>query len=211
MVSVCFFSGCNFQCVYCQNWDISQRQQGIYIEADMLALSIKQICNSAKNVNWVGGEPTPNLLYIIEVLQHCHVNLPMIWNSNMYCSMETMGILQHIIDLYLTDFKYGSDTCAERLSKVPSYWETVTRNHLYGANHGDMIIRHLVLPNHVECCSKPIIDWIAANVSEAHVNIMDQYHPAFQVSAYPDLMRHVTSREHEEVTSYAETQNLILI
>ncbi|RLF45023.1 MAG: radical SAM protein, partial [Thermoplasmata archaeon] len=81
-----FFSGCNFKCIYCQNWDISQRRAGIYIEPERIAYLINGLYGVAKNINWVGGEPTPNLPYILEVLRHCNANIPQIWNSNMYCS-----------------------------------------------------------------------------------------------------------------------------
>lgn len=111
-----FFSGCTFNCAFCQNWDISQFPCGTTIEPQQLVTVIEQRKKQgARNVNWVGGDPTPNLLYILKVLQQLDSNIPQVWNSNMYCSEETMKLLHEVIDLYLTDFKYGNDSCAKRL------------------------------------------------------------------------------------------------
>ena len=105
-------------------------------------------------------------------------NVPMLWNSNFFMTPETMKILRLLIDVWLPDFKFGSGRCAMSLSKTPWYWETVTGNlaliHEWGEN---FTIRHLVMPNHVECCTYPILDWVAEHMPEVPINIMDQYHP----------------------------------
>jgi putative pyruvate formate lyase activating enzyme len=200
-----FFSGCTFHCVFCQNWDISQKICGIFIEPEKL-VDVINFRNSqgARNVNWVGGDPTPNLFYIFEVLNLLKVNIPQIWNSNMYCSSETMKLLSGIVDLYLTDFKYGDDDCARRFSKVDNYLEIIKRNHKIAYDSADMIIRHLVMPNHVECCSKPILKWILKNLPNACVNIMAQYRPEYKARDYDDISRHVTTEEYMQVKNYAD-------
>jgi len=200
-----FFSGCTFHCVFCQNWDISQQVCGMYIEPDILANMIKKRKQQgARNVNWVGGDPTPNLPYILEVLKKCNINIPQVWNSNMYCSNETMELLDGVIDLYLTDFKYGNNKCAQRLSKVDNYIEIIRRNHLKAHENGEMIIRHLVMPNHIECCSKPVIKWISKNLPQATVNIMAQYRPEYHAYDYNDISRSVSLEEVLIVREYAE-------
>ncbi len=105
-------------------------------------------------------------------------NAPMLWNSNFFMSDETMRILRLLIDVWLPDFKFGPGRCAVTLSKTPWYWETVTSNLRMLYDWGeDFTIRHLVMPNHVECCTRPVLEWIAKNMPDAPVNIMDQYHP----------------------------------
>lgn len=204
-----FFSGCTFHCVFCQNWDISQRIHGVYIKPSILAdLIDRRKSQGARNVNWVGGDPTPNLTYILSVLKQCNVNIPQVWNSNMYCSTETMKLLEGIIDLYLTDFKYGNDECAKRLSKVDNYTRIVKRNHKIAHDNGEMIIRHLVIPNHIDCCSKPIIKWIADNLPNATVNIMAQYRPEYKAYDYEDISRHVSLEEVLQVKDYANKLNI---
>ena len=93
-------------------------------------------------------------------------------------SKETLLILRSLIDVWLPDFKFGPGKCALDLSRTPWYWDTVTNNlkqiHKW---EEDFVIRHLIMPNHVECCTKPVLDWIAMNMPEVPVNIMDQYYP----------------------------------
>ncbi len=204
-----FFSGCTFRCVFCQNWDISQKICGRYIEPERLAGKID--ASGGINVNWVGGEPTPNLSYIFQVLGYCKVNIPQVWNSNMYCSQETMKLLCDVMDVYLTDFKFGNDRCAQRLSDVDNYWEIISRNHLIAYDQGEIIVRHLVLPNHIDCCSLPVLDWIADNIPHALVNIMAQYRPCYKATQYGDIARPVSRTEYQRVVNHGKEQGLNLI
>jgi putative pyruvate formate lyase activating enzyme len=200
-----FFSGCTFHCVFCQNWDISQIPCGTTIPPSQLMIAIEQRKKQgARNVNWVGGDPTSNLLYILIVLQQLHSNIAQVWNSNMYCSEETMKLLHGVIDIYLTDFKYGNDSCAKRLSDVDEYTAVVKRNHMLAYQHSEVIVRHLVLPNHFDCCSKPIMEYIANNLPNAVVNIMAQYRPDYKAFEYRDIARIVLPDEVLQVKEYAE-------
>ncbi len=105
-------------------------------------------------------------------------NAPMLWNSNFFMTDDAMKLLRLVIDVWLPDFKFGPGDCAKKLSRTPWYWETVTRNletiHDWGEPY---TIRHLVMPNHVECCTRPVLEWIAEHLPGAPVNIMDQFHP----------------------------------
>ncbi len=210
-----FYGSCNFRCVFCQNWDISQVNvyEGTIVDAKKLALIQRSLReDGARNINHVGGEPTPNLHVILESLLYLDINVPQLWNSNMYCSVETMKLLKDVIDIWLPDFKYGNDKCAQRLSGVRNYWKIVTRNHIIAYRSGDMIIRHLVLPNHIECCTKPILKWISENTPNALVNIMQQYRPEYLVLAkpekWPDIARRPTWDEMEEAYEYARKLNI---
>lgn len=105
-------------------------------------------------------------------------NAPMLWNSNFFMSDEAMRLLRLLMDVWLPDFKFGPGRCAMTLAKTPWYWETVTDNLARIADWGeDCTIRHLVMPGHVECCSYPVLEWIAAHMPETPVNVMAQYHP----------------------------------
>ncbi|HEX3014341.1 MAG TPA: radical SAM protein [Methanobacterium sp.] len=207
-----FFTGCNFECIYCQNFDISQfPEAGIEMSEEQLAKIIdRRRKEGSRNVNFVGGDPTPNLLYILKTMKLCNENIPVIWNSNFYMSRDAMRLLDGFVDLYLSDFKYRPERCAEKLSKVPDYWNIVTRNHKMAKNSGDMIIRHLVLPNHVECCSKPILKWISENLGkETVVNIMGQYRPVYRAQEREEIARYPIHQELEEVVNYAKSLGLI--
>jgi len=194
-----FFAGCTFECVFCQNYDISTNPRaGIHLEPEVMADRIERrafptgkgdvhLSGRARNVNWVGGEPTPNIPYILRVLGLCNCDLSQIWNSNMYLSRESMDLLDGVMDIYLTDFKYGNDDCALRLSNAPRYWEVITRNHILAVDQGEVIVRHLVMPNHLECCTFPILEWLSENLGGAVVNVMAQYRPMHRAMEHEDI------------------------
>jgi uncharacterized Fe-S radical SAM superfamily protein PflX len=144
-------------------------------------------------------------------------NTPILWNSNMYMSLETLRILRELVDIWLPDFKFGNNKCAIRLSRTPWYFETVAENHrlIYGWGE-DIVIRHLIMPGHVECCTKPVLKWIAENMPEVPVNVMDQYHPDAYCNPadprfdkrYVDMARYPTREEILEAYRYAESLGL---
>ena len=144
-------------------------------------------------------------------------NCPQLWNSNFFMSQEAMNILRNIIDVWLPDFKFGPGKCALDISRTPWYWETVTSNiklvHEWGEN---MVIRHLIMPNHIECCTKPVLEWIAKNMPEVPLNIMDQYHPdnlcnpesSKYRERYNDISRTCTPEEITSSYKYAKELGL---
>jgi len=132
-----------------------------------------------------------------------------VWNSNFYMSQEAMDLLKGVVDVYLSDWKYGSNECAKRLSKVNNYWEVVSRNHLLAFNDSEMVIRHLVMPNHLECCTKPILDFIKKHFeNKVVVNVMGQYRPEYRAHKHPDIDRRPTSHEINEAIMYAKRLGL---
>ncbi len=209
-----FFMGCSFKCQFCQNWEISQwYEEGTEIDGKSLARIIEgRKKEGARNVNFVGGEPTPQLFWIIESLKHCNENVAVVWNSNMYMAEKTMNILNGVADMYLSDFKYGNDDCALRLSKVKGYFGVCSRNHLIAAGQAELTVRHLVLPGHVECCTKPVLKWVAENIRDrCLVNLMDQYYPCWRAHLYPDINRRLAPAEFEEAVRFATESGLNFI
>jgi putative pyruvate formate lyase activating enzyme len=223
-----FFAGCNLECVFCQNCDIStDPDAGRHIPFDLMARRLENLSEvgragfkvtlvrewgeKARNVNWVGGEPTPNLAYILQVLKETKSNLPQVWNSNMYMSDESMRLLDGCVDVFLADLKYGNDDCARKYSKVDDYFRVATRNIKMGAKHADLLVRHLMLPGHLECCTIPVLDWLATNVPDAAINIMDQYRPMHLAHEYPELMARVSHEEHQSAIHHATESGLSLV
>ena len=121
----------------------------------------------------------------------------------MYCSLDTMNLINGVFDVYLTDFKYGNNICAKKLSQIEKYFETVSRNHKIAYENGEIILRHLILPNHFNCCSKPILDWIIENIPNCVVNIMMQYRPEYKAFKFEDISQSVSTDEFYEVQNYA--------
>lgn len=201
-----FFSGCNFLCKFCQNYDISQSITGIYYPPEIIGKEIDNI--KARNVNFVGGEPSPNLNYILKVLKHSN-KLASVWNSNMYLSIEAMKLLEGTQDVYLTDFKYGNDECAFKYSGVKNYYEIVSRNHKLAAKHGELIIRHLVLPGHVECCTENVVKFVANELGrETRFNLMFQYRPLYRARECEEINRSLTNEEMQKAIEIVKKHKL---
>lgn len=202
-----FFNGCTFKCQFCQNWDISQNpNSGNKITLEDISSKISdRRQQGAKNVNWVGGDPTPNLHNVLASLNKCETSIPSVWNSNMYLSREGMKLLSGTQDVYLTDFKYGNDKCALKYSKIPNYWEVVSRNHRLALEDAELIIRHLLLPNHIECCTKKVLEFIKTELKPGvRVNLMDQYRPVAKAMEYPEISRRVSKKEVNQALRTAE-------
>jgi len=199
-----FFSGCNLKCVFCQNWDISQNpSNGRVISPKEITEKIINI--KARNVNWVGGDPIPNIVYILFVLSWLDRNIPQVFNSNMFMTEESMDLLDGLIDIYLTDLKYGNNDCGKRLSKVNNYFDVVSRNHMAANKTTELIIRHLMLPGHYECCTVPIIRWIIEHLdtSRLKLNIMAQYHVDYNARKYTELDDIIDMRQYSRARDLA--------
>ncbi|MGB9959212.1 MAG: radical SAM protein [Candidatus Bathyarchaeales archaeon] len=206
-----FTMGCTMRCKHCQNWTISQWiEKGDAFPPEKLAKEVEYLRKSGcRNVNLVGGEPTPWLEQWLETFRHVNVNVPVVWNSNTYYSRETAQLLAGFADVYLLDFKYGPGECAEKISEAPKYWEACTYNHLTAKKYGELIIRVLVLPNHLECCTKPILNWISENLgNETRVNVMFQYRPEWRAHEIPELRRRLTRDEMETAIKLAKEAGL---
>jgi putative pyruvate formate lyase activating enzyme len=206
-----FTLGCTLHCLHCQNWTISQWfEKGEIYSPKELAKEVETLRkNGCRNINLVGGEPTPWLEQWLETFKHVKTNVPIVWNSNSYYSEETAKLLAGFADVYLLDFKYGPNKCAEEISDAPNYWEVSCRNHLYGKKYGELLIRVLVLPGHFECCTEPILGWIAKNLGTGvRVNVMFQYRPEWRAHEIPELKRKLTRSEMEKAVELAKKAQL---
>ena len=141
---------------------------------------------------------------IMEALRLVEKNIPVVWNSSAYYSEKTAMMIKDIVDIYLLDFRYFSERCGRELSSTPNYPEAAKKNHLLAKRHGELIIRVLVMPGHIECDAKPILKWIADNLgSRVYVNILAQYHPCYRAWEYPKINRPLDIEEYREVVDYA--------
>ncbi len=206
-----FTMGCTTRCLHCQNWSISQWfESGEVYTPKRLALAVERLrTNGCRNANLVGGEPTPWLQQWLSTFKHVNVNIPVVWNSNSYYSEETAKLLEGFVDVYLLDFKYGPGKCASRISDAPNYWEVCTRNHRCGKQCGELIIRVLVLPEHLECCTRVILNWISENLGEnTRTNIMFQFRPEWRAYEIPELRRRLTVNEMTRALEFAKEARL---
>jgi putative pyruvate formate lyase activating enzyme len=212
-----FFIGCTFRCVFCQNWSISQKwgtidnlNEGYKVTAVSLCKIMENLAKEgAKNINWVGGDPTPNIHTILEALTHFEVNIIQLWNSNMFVSLEGMELLLDVMDFWLPDLKFFENEFAHQMTKAKNYREIATRNIKIAYDNGfqEMIIRHLVMPGRLEADTLPILEWCAKNVEQAFVNIMAQWRPEHKIHGnqrYRSLDKRVTNQEMNRARDYAD-------
>lgn len=210
-----FFTGCTFECLYCQNWDISHGEAALYDRGypadESLVDKIIRRSSYVRNLNLVGGDPGQHLHTILNLLVNLNkkgYSKPIIWNSNLYATLETMDLLEGVIDVHLADFKYGSNEHGKALSGINGYWDIVTRNLLKAKGSSEIIIRHLVLPGHVDCCTSKVVDWVAENLPNASFNLMFQYHPEYRANEIPQINRYLTQSERESALKYAMSKGI---
>ena len=212
-----FFSNCNLNCIYCQNYKISQEGKGYYISIEELAnIFLKQQENGAHNINLV--TPTTYVYQIIEAIKIAKDNglsIPIIYNTNSYENVETIKALNGYIDVYLPDLKYYSNDMSIKYSKVNNYFEYATKAikemiNQVGIPQFDnnglitkgVIIRHLVLPSHIQN-SKNILKWMKDNLNEdIYISLMTQYFPTYKAMEDNLINRKLNRKEFNEIEKY---------
>ena len=211
-----FFSNCNMNCVFCQNYEISQQGKGKEITKEELAEKfIKQQEKDVENINLV--TPTsyvPQIIEAIKIARHKGLKLPIVYNTNGYEKVETLEMLEGYVDIYLPDFKYSDNELAKRLSKVNNYFEIATQalTEMYrqtgkavfddrGIMQKGMIIRHLVLPNQI-LNSRKVLKWINENMNDVYVSVMAQYFPTYKAKDIEDINRKLSKEEYEQIENY---------
>ena len=212
-----FFTNCNFKCIYCQNYEISQLGKGREITIEELAnIFLKQQEKGANNINLV--TPTSYVYQTIEAIQIARnkgLNIPIIYNTNGYENEETIELLNGYIDVYLPDLKYYDNNLGKKYSGIDNYFSIATKAILKmyeqvgtpifnenGIIQKGMIIRHLVLPNHL-LNSKHILHWIKENMpNDVYVSVMAQYFPTYKAQEDKLINRKLTKKEYKEIENY---------
>lgn len=204
-----FLAGCTMRCVYCQNAPQSIKPElgEMWSDKEVAEWIDKKYGEGCRNVNFVS--PDCYLWNILKVLKLVKSDIPVVWNSNAYYSEKAAELLKGIVDVYLLDFRYFNEKCAVRLSSAPNYPEVAKRNHLIANKDAEMIIRVLVIPNHIECDAKPILKWIKENLGAGtRVNILAQYHPCWKAMEYKEINMPLSLEEYGEVVEYAKSIGL---
>ena len=223
-----FFSSCNLQCPFCQNYQISHERMGNAIDRESLAGRMLELAlKGCHNIEWV--TPTPQLPAVSEsLLAACEwgLHLPLVYNCGGYERVDILRLLDGIVDVWLPDFKYGTERDALECSAPADYpqraleaiWEMIgqTGERLEtagGIARRGVIIRHLVLPGRVQN-SLDVVRLIAAQLSKkVPLSLMSQYTPTPAVTGDPQLGRRVTREEYEAVVDLAldlEFENLFI-
>ena len=213
-----FFTGCNLSCKFCQNYKISQEYLGEEIDVRNLADKFLELQNKgANNINLVTGFMfVPHIIEAIKIAKNNGLNIPIVYNTSGYESVETLKMLDGHIDIYLPDLKYSYNELGKNLSNVNDYFEVVklalkemkrqVGNEMIFDERGmlkhGMIVRHLVLPNHLQN-SKKVLKWIKENLGkDTYVSVMAQYFPCYKAKDDKDIGRKITQGEYDEIFEY---------
>ena len=212
-----FFSHCNLKCVFCQNYKISAEGFGKNLSQDELYGVFKNLeQQGAHNVNLV--TPTHYVPYILPVLQKFkqNSNLPIVYNCGGYEKVETLKMLDGLVDVYLPDMKYVDSRISQKYSHASDYFDVNTkavlemkRQQPQDIFEGDLlkkgvVIRHLDMPNLVDQ-SKKILDWVCNNLGKnTLVSLMAQYQPFYRACEFDEINRKITEREYNRVLDYAD-------
>jgi len=218
-----FFTNCNLRCLFCQNYSISQLGEGQKVSKEELAYMMLSLqAKGCHNINLVS--PThvvPQILEALELAVESGLHLPLVYNSGGYDSVETLRILDGIVDIYMPDMKYDDEETARELSGIENYPEinksAIKEMHRQtgdleineeGVAQRGLLVRHLVLP-HGLAGTKGIVNFLSQEISRnTYVNIMSQYDPCHKVFQIPSLGRRISSVEFREALSLAQEAGL---
>jgi len=214
-----FFTHCNMACVFCQNYDISQLGKGNEVSAQELAdIMLELQRTGCHNINLVS--PTHCVAQMLEALLIAFeegLKIPIVYNTGGYDSVDTLKLLDGIVNIYMPDIKYGDDETGNRYSQVPDYF-TVAKKAVKEMHRqvGDLktddsgiavkglLARHLVLPGDLAGTEK-VMEFLATEIStETFVNIMDQYRPLYMARQYPELSKSINRAEFQRAVKIAQ-------
>ena len=218
-----FFTNCNLRCQFCQNYSISQLGEGEKVNREELAdMMLSLQAKGCHNINLVS--PThlvPQILEAVEIAVESGLHLPLVYNSGGYDSVETLRILDGIVDIYMPDMKYDDEETAKELSGIESYPSTnkaaIKEMHQQvgdlkineqGVAERGLLVRHLVLPNGL-AGTKGIVNFLSREISpNTYVNIMAQYYPCYRAFQIESLVRRISPVEFHEALSLAREAGL---
>ncbi len=218
-----FFANCNLKCVFCQNYDISQRPAGEPVTPERLAGMMLELQDrGCHNINFVTPEHVvPQILEALPIAIGKGLRVPLVYNTSAYDSLDSIELMNGVVDIYMPDFKFWHREKAARYLKAEDYPEVARR--VIKAMHrqvGELVLderglarrgvllRHLVMPGDL-AGTRAILEWIARELSpDTYVNLMDQYRPAYKTDRYPEIHRALRSSEYREALRVAAAVGL---
>lgn len=174
-----YFAGCNLRCGFCTVTEWNEGPLGVAeLDTDRLIGRIEQRrAQGARNLNLLGGEPIVSLPGILSLLARAQPATPVVLNSNMYYNEDIDGLLDAFVGVYLADLKCGDSRCAEALLDARDYVDVARRNILRASGRSNLIVRHLILPGHTDCCLRPTLRWLAKEIPGVKLSLRTNYVP----------------------------------
>ncbi len=208
-----YLAGCNMRCVFCTSpeWNAEPRDAEPWDVAAMKDIVLRRRAEGARNVNFLGGEPTVSLHAILNLLAELPESIPVVWDSNMYFSTESRELLDGVMDWYLADFKFGNDRCAKLIADAPNYVNVVTENLKFACDTANVIVRHVLLPGHLRCCFEPVAEWVSRELPRARLGLRGEYLPPPGPERADGLSRYLTDDERDKAAEIADKLGLELV
>lgn len=211
-------SGCSFRCDFCITGESSWNPKaGLALDAQaMAAQAARALEQGARTVMVLGGEPTIHLPALLEWIARLPDRATLVLKTNGALAGEAPALLAGLPDVWLPDFKFGNDDCARRLAGVPDYFATLTSNLQWMGTSdagGSLLVRHLVMPSHLECCTAPVIHWLARHLPTAQrrISLRQGYWPAWHARRHPELSRHLHATEFDQAVQWARDNGLEVV
>lgn len=210
-----FFSGCTMHCSYCHNW-----RETFHFDAQQafpmaqVIQDLQQARGQYKTLSLIGGTPEPHLHTVLDLALQLppEISAPLVLNHNATLSAEGLDLMAGVIDIYLPDFKHGNNACAWQLTKIQGYTESVLAN-LRAARdqQAGVLVRHLVLPGHLDCCTRPVLAQLAGEFKSLALNVMFQYRPMYKAEQQAGINRRLQASERETVRQWVSELKLSLV
>ncbi len=206
-------SGCDLRCGFCITGESSWNSRaGEPAQLEALAEQGKAaLARGARTIMILGGEPTIHLPVALEIAAAMPEAAKLVWKTNAHGSPQARDLLDGVFDVWLADYKFGNDDCARRLARIPDYTRTARENLLWAAEHSELIVRHLVMPGHLDCCWRPVAEWLAMELPGIKISLRTGFWPAWHSARHVELRRTVCASESESAFQIAAELGLNLI
>jgi len=206
-------NGCYFQCPYCIIGNLLQHpHSGFEFYPQNFQTRINLLYeNGITNLIFLGGEPVIHILTIYDLLRNLPATIRKNLYSYLYLPVRVIKLLVGVFDLFIVEYRYGNDECAWKYSSAKGYNEILRRNLLYLVNYSEVVVRHLLLPGHLDCCFRPMVDWLASNLPQVKLSLGNEYLPSYKAWHYPEINRRVSQAEYQLAISMALERGLELI
>jgi putative pyruvate formate lyase activating enzyme len=177
----------------------------------MARRAVTALADGARTIMILGGEPTIHLADALEFVACLPDTARVVWKTNAHASAQARELMEGMFDVVLADYKFGNDACAQRLARVPDYNKITRENLAWAVWQGELIVRHLLMPGHLECCWRVVAEWMAANLPGVKVNLRAGFWPAWRAGRHAELSKPSPVAEQERAMGLARELNLNLI
>ena len=206
-------SGCDLRCDFCITGESSWNPGAgdAFDACEIGARASAALAAGARSVMLLGGEPTIHLPAALEFVAAMPDAATLVWKTNAHCSREARALLDGMFDVWVADFKFGNDACAKRLAGISDYLRPVRENLIWASRTSRLIVRHLLMPGHLECCWAAIAEWLSQFLPSVEVSLRSGFWPAWHSHRHNELLKTVSEEEGRAASRVAQDFGLNLI